>query len=87
MKNLWKGFIIGGALGAAIGLVVDGGSRARREVVRATADADLGAKAHELRDRAVHSDTAKAVSDRVQQASEPIVAALHKATEAVTERT
>ena len=55
--------------------------------VSATADVDLGGKAHELHDRAVNSDTVKSVSERVHQASEPIAAVLHKATDAVTERT
>lgn len=87
MKNLWKGFIVGGTLGAAIGIAVDGASRAREQVVSATADVDLGAKAHELRERAVNSEAVKSVSERVQQASEPISSALHKATEAVAERT
>lgn len=85
MKNLWKGFVVGGTLGAAIGIAVDGASRARREVVSATADVDLGAKAHELRDRALNSDTVKSVSERVHQASEPLSAALQKATDAVTD--
>ena len=87
VKNLWKGFVVGGTLGAAIGIAVDGASRARRDVVTAAADADLGSKAHELHDRAVKSDTVKSVTERVHQVSEPIAAALHKASDAVTERT
>lgn len=39
MKNVWKGLMVGGLTGAAIGVTLDGGARARAQVHHVASDA------------------------------------------------
>jgi hypothetical protein len=70
MKNVWKGFVVGGLLGAAIGLVLDGGAKARTTVAEATAEADLAGRARELGHRVASSDVVHQAADRAHQVAE-----------------
>lgn len=85
MRNLWKGFIVGSVVGATIGLVVDGGSKASNRLAQAATDADLGSKARELGERAASSDVIKSATARAHEVAHTGADALHQAKEAVDE--
>lgn len=83
MRNLWKGFIVGSAVGATIGIVVDSGSKATNRLAQAASDADLASKARELGERAANSDVVKSATERAHEVAHTGADALHQAKGAV----
>lgn len=87
MKNLWKGFVIGGVAGATIGLIVDAGSKASHRIVEVASDADLRTKAAGLRDRAADSEVVHKATERAGDLARAGTDVLHQARDAVEDRT
>ncbi len=85
MRNVWKGFIIGSAVGTGIGVLLDSGTRAKRRIVEAGQDVDVGAKAAELRDRAAKSDLVQSAAERAREAARSGADVLHQANEVVSD--
>lgn len=93
MKNVWKGFLIGSVAGAAIGLVLDGGSKAGERIGAAASDVDLGAKATQLgskagdlRDRAAKSDVVNLAADKAKEAVRAGAEMLDQAKDVVSDK-
>lgn len=85
LANVWKGLLIGSVAGSTVGIVLDSGSKASQRLVQAATEADFGAKASELRERAADSQVVQTATDRAHEIARTGADVLHQANEAISD--